>query len=559
MALTNRWNFEVLNLEARVTPAADLQIIHNSPYASVGTVDVWVNDTKTLNDVSFQQSTPFLSLPDGTPLKIDIVAGTATNNKSPVFTQTVTLTKNSTNIAIAVGDPADSTTNQKFGLAITTAARQTSTSVGNVQLLFQNGSPDAPAVDARIRGAGSLGNDLVFKSYGPDYATLAPGQYILDIQQKDGLTPIRSYKLDLSDAAGATRTLTTSGFLTLPTATSPAFALLSVDKLGNGTLPNRARPFGEADYAAGAVGKATLFTQDGTARFSVSPFASGVVVRTAAADVTGDGNADLVVGSGPGIPSAVQVYDGVTQKLVQSYSPFEVAFTGGVFVASADMDGDGFADLAITPDQGGGPRVQLISGKTTKQFIGDFLGIDDPAFRGGARTAFGDVNNDNTLDLIVSAGFSGGPRVAVFHGNTLRPGGVPGRLTPDFFVFERALNNGAYVAAGDVDGDGFADLIAGGGPGGGPRVQIFSGKTLVPGASTQAVLANFFAGDVNNRDGVRLAAKDFDGDLRSDIVVGLGSPGVAQVRTFLGKNLTTAVAERNPFDASLTKLGVFVG
>ena len=90
-----------------------------------------------------------------------------------------------------------------------------------------------------------------------------------------------------------------------------------------------------------------------------------------------------------------------------------------------------------------------------------------------------------------------------------------------------------------------------------------SGKDLTATTSKQTTVANFFAGDVNNRDGVRLSAKDLDGDTRADIVVGLGSPGVKQVRTFLGKNITagntpTVSLEFDPFTTAPSG-GVFVG
>ena len=86
-----------------------------------------------------------------------------------------------------------------------------------------------------------------------------------------------------------------------------------------------------------------------------------------------------------------------------------------MYVAAGDLTGDGVADLVITPDEGGGPRVRVFNGAGFGQ-VADFFGIDDPNFRGGARAAVGDVNGDGVGDLLVAAGFGGGPRVAVFDG-----------------------------------------------------------------------------------------------------------------------------------------------
>lgn len=298
---------------------------------------------------------------------------------------------------------------------------------------------------------------------------------------------------------------------------------------------------GSKEFAAGADlgdNRVTLYNPDGTARFTVTPFAGqGGGVRTAVADFNGDGVGDLVVGTGPGGATHVKVIDGVTQAELFTVDPFEAAFTGGVYVAAGDLNGDGKADLAITPDEGGGPRARVFSGNGFTQ-IADFFGIDDPAFRGGARSAIGDFNGDGKGDLVVAAGFGGGPRVAVFDGSQLSGNGGP-KLFGDFFAFETGLRNGIFVSAGDVNGDGFADLVAGGGPGGGPRVFILDGKSLVQnGSDTLVPVGNFFAGDVNNRGGVRVTVHNLDNDGKADVVTGSGTNAGSKVTAYLGTNTT---------------------
>src|SRR5205085_4562751 len=113
---------------------------------------------------------------------------------------------------------------------------------------------------------------------------------------------------------------------------------------------------------------------------------------------TGDGVADLVVGTGPGSATHVRVLDGVDQHELFALDPFEASFVGGVFVAAGDLTGDGVADLVVTPDEGGGPRARVFSGAGFTQ-VADFFGIDDPGFRGGARAAVGDLDGDGVGDL----------------------------------------------------------------------------------------------------------------------------------------------------------------
>jgi hypothetical protein len=124
------------------------------------------------------------------------------------------------------------------------------------------------------------------------------------------------------------------------------------------------------------------------------------------------------------------------------------------------------------------------------------------------------------------------------------------------------------VAAGDVTGDGNADLIFGGGPGGAPRVFILSGVSVSLGdaAGAQAnPIANFFvAGNANDRGGVRVAAKDADGDTRADVAIGSGAGSPSKVRIYLGKDFSgsgepTTFQDLDPFGGAALSGGVFVG
>ncbi len=318
---------------------------------------------------------------------------------------------------------------------------------------------------------------------------------------------------------------------------------------------------GFPQFLAGAdkgAESATLFDSNGTKLANITPFPGFTGgVRTAAADFNNDGIADIIAGTGPGRATRVVVLDGVTQKQLFAVDPFEASFTGGVYVAAGDMNSDGVPDLAITPDEGGGPRVDMYSGNGFGKIV-SFFGIDDVNFRGGARASVADMTGDGVGDLIVVAGFGGGPRVAAFDGTTLSK--TPEKIFGDFFAFEQTLRNGIFVTAGDLNGDGFADLIAGGGPGGGPRVLVFDGKSLL---SNQYVnLANFFGGDPDSRGGIRLAVKDLDGDNRADLVVGSGSGAGSRVTAYLGKNIAPAGTPPAALDfdsfAGFTG-GVFVG
>jgi hypothetical protein len=293
-----------------------------------------------------------------------------------------------------------------------------------------------------------------------------------------------------------------------------------------------------------------FFNPDGTERFTLSPFGpqfSGGV-RVASADFSGDGVADLVVGTGPGGATVVSIFDGVSKALLFTTPPFEPTFTGGVYVAAGDITGDGTPELVITPDEGGGPRVKIFNG-VGFTLLADFFGIDDAGFRGGARAAVGAINDDAFGDLVVCAGFGGGPRVAAFDGETVTT--TRDKLFNDFFVFEEGLRNGAFIAVGDVNADGFGDLVGGGGPGGAPRVLILSGADLLAGKGEQsAIVSNFFGGDVNSRGGIRVGTRNLNADDNADVVVGAGEGAGSRVVGLTGAALTAGTpAEVFAFDA----------
>jgi hypothetical protein len=313
-------------------------------------------------------------------------------------------------------------------------------------------------------------------------------------------------------------------------------------------------PFGRGFAAGGDVGTAQPFfgvDQDLAVFTGIFPFEADYTggVRVASIDMNNDGTLDIIVGSGLNRRAEIRVFDGLTTKLLGKSEVFESTFNLGVFVSTGDFNGDGVPDIVVTPDSGGSARVSIFDGKTflatngaAATTLANFFAFpDDTNYRGGARTGVGDIDNDGKNDLVVGAGFGGGPRVAAFGGATLGLAGGP-RLFNDYFAFSPSdaltLRNGVFVAVGDINGDGFADVTTGAGDGGGPRVQTYSGKDLL--SNTKVRVTDFFAatvtGSESNRGGSRVAIKDMDGDSKLDIIVSPGLNGNAKIGVFYGNN-----------------------
>src|SRR5207244_1839112 len=141
--------------------------------------------------------------------------------------------------------------------------------------------------------------------------------------------------------------------------------------------------------------------------------------------------------------------------------PAPVDGGGGGGGSTGGTAGKGYAVAAAS----GEPRVWLYNADGTLKRT--FLAYD-AGFQSGVHVATADVNGDGVLDVITGAGSGGGPHVKIFDGAT-------GDVIASFFAYDPGFRGGVNVAAGDVNGDGKADIITGAGPGGGPHVKVFDG------------------------------------------------------------------------------------
>jgi hypothetical protein len=135
---------------------------------------------------------------------------------------------------------------------------------------------------------------------------------------------------------------------------------------------------------------------------------------------------------------------------------------------------------------------------------------------GGVNIAAGDLDGDGRAEIV--AGQAKGADIKVFDGRTFRE-------TLTLSPFHSSFRGGVSVAAGDVTGDGRAEIVAGAGPGGGPHVRVFDGSG--------SAVNSFPAFDPGFTGGVRVAVGDVTGDGVGDLIVS-AAVGDGSVRTFDG-------------------------
>lgn len=194
--------------------------------------------------------------------------------------------------------------------------------------------------------------------------------------------------------------------------------------------------------------------------------------------------------------------------------------------------GEGEATTVIGTDDGCNfpPVVHVLDAFGTIIFTIDASqGLFEPTFRGSVRVTTGDVNGDGVADIIVGSGRSRPGEVRVFLASG--PGPYP-TFTYDagytFRPFGNAYRGGIEVAAGDFTGDGLADIIVGQSSGRG----FVRGYEVLGGFVASSPAFQFRPYGGRYAGGVMVAAADFTGDGRVEVVVGPNAGILAQVRVY---------------------------
>jgi hypothetical protein len=248
-------------------------------------------------------------------------------------------------------------------------------------------------------------------------------------------------------------------------------------------------------YLGGAGGLSTTPTVLGGLG---APFTPGGPVASAG-DVNGDGFADVVV-----VGASAYVFLGsaggvsTTPITLVEPDPFHRGYTPAVAAGAGDVNGDGYADVIV--GTGEGTAYVYLGGSAgpsqTPAVLTDTSSSPTGSF-GYAVESAGDVNGDGFADVLVSSANlynDGTPASFLYLGG---PGGITASTQPSTLAY----GNGTFAAsAGDVNGDGFDDVVA---PSGYSSAYVFLGAPagLSPKPiglrSANTIYPAIGAGDVN--------------------------------------------------------------
>ncbi len=274
---------------------------------------------------------------------------------------------------------------------------------------------------------------------------------------------------------------------------------------------------GRADVVSGIDGTLLLSVAGNTYQAYRGNAVSG------AGDVDRDGFDDVIVGepflsTGAPEPGFAHIYSGQTGALIRTLAGDNAGDEfGGAVDGMGDLNNDGHADVVVgAPARGFTPGSGYA--KVHSGFDGSVLftftdGVTGSEF-GTAVANAGDVDNDGKSDIVVGApaGAAGFGRVTVYSGaNGSLLHTFDGDAFPDYLGF-------SVAGANDVNGDGYADIIAGAPFGATGFARVFSGKD----GSTLMTIPGQLSMDYMGRavDGVG----DLTGDGVPDLLVGAPQP-----------------------------------
>jgi len=261
--------------------------------------------------------------------------------------------------------------------------------------------------------------------------------------------------------------------------------------------------------------EAILFVQD-----TESPYN---ILQAGRGEVTIEPSPVILTGPGPGVDNANYVrgynpWNTSTHMIsIHAYNPDRY----GVNVAAGDIDDDGFDDIITGPGPGAvfGPQVRVFDYLGAQLAGASFLAYGTNKY--GVNVAAGDIDGDGYKEIVTGAGPGAvfGPHVRGWNhdgsGAVTSIGGI------SYFAYGTP-KWGVNVCSGDLDGDGYDEIVTGAGPGAvyGPHVRGWNYDN----SSISAMSTVSFLAYGTNKFGVNVACGDIDGDGFDEIVTGPG-PG----------------------------------
>jgi hypothetical protein len=259
----------------------------------------------------------------------------------------------------------------------------------------------------------------------------------------------------------------------------------------------------------------------------------------------------VAVGTNAGSKSQpiVNVYNASTAELLSSLMPYGATFKGGVRVATGDLTGDGLDEIIVSPASKMQAQIKVYSIDGEELTNLGFM-ASGPKEKKGAVVTVADVDGDGWNDIVTSA-TTGRSYVKVFKNDYANHPEQAFSSTPmaQFEAFTKKYKSGVSLSAGDVNDDGADDIIVGSNKGGVSQIAVFT--MADPNVPTFTQLVSFQPFGAKFKGGVSVSAGDIDGDGDADITGGAGAKGNSLIQAFNGQTGATLGGSFTAFPANI--------
>jgi len=244
---------------------------------------------------------------------------------------------------------------------------------------------------------------------------------------------------------------------------------------------------------------------------------------------TAAGDVKLVVATKTNGQGSLRLYDNKFQ-FIKELSVFSGNNFHGLNFQLADVNNDNTKEIIAGAVKGDEPFVRVLD--FSGRMIASFFPFPDN-FRGGVNATAGDVDGDGAAEIIVAPDTGFDPIVKIYN--------QAGQLEKQFLAFDKAYKNGLEVYAGDMDGDGKDEIVVSPHKGSAAKVKIFDGQ------GTLRKNISAFSSAIKN--GVNLTVGDINLDGKDDIIVATRGDAPPKVRAFdfSGKEILNFTAYGNSF------------
>ncbi|MFZ1320679.1 MAG: FG-GAP-like repeat-containing protein, partial [Ignavibacteria bacterium] len=273
---------------------------------------------------------------------------------------------------------------------------------------------------------------------------------------------------------------------------------------------------------------------------------------SSAGDVNGDGYSDAIVGAYGHNSNIGRTYiffggapmNGIADLILSGEAVSN--FFGFSASTAGDVNGDGYSDVIVGAygNSSNTGRAYIFYGGASMNNIPDVIMSGEASGNqfGRSVSEAGDINGDGYSDIIVGAWnyFSATGRSYIYFGgilmNSITDVTINGEATTNQFGW-------SVSSAGDVNGDGYSDLVIGANGYSGTTGRVYVFDYFL---KNEIVQDYYMTGaSSNDRFGLAISSADVNGDGYSDVIVGASgfSGGKGRVYIYLGGDIQDTVAD----------------